>query len=490
MMTRTEKYAALARVSSREQKEEGFSLDVQVEGFWEWGRRANAIIAPIFKIAETATKAEERKEFRKLIRFVKRHAEEYDGILFYKFDRGIRNLKDQVELEELESKYGLPFISITQPLPHNTPMGRMVRRTLTTMAAFQTDQQSTDVKEGIARRVDEGWFPSNPPFGYCNRRVNKRSIVETHPQNGNKVRRIFALRANRNLTVSEIADHMFEEGLFYSKSKPTYSSTKIGSILHDRSYLGFIWFRGAWHPGRHEVLVDQVTWDLVRQSFNEQSYRSHELVYASRLIRCAHCGHIVTGEEKFKETKKGVKAYVYYRCARYRMDGHPRVRLTESELDDQLQAMLNSFTNISDDDRKIIQMVAMAILEARFEDETVQASESQRLLSLLETQQDKLLNLNLIGTVSDEEFAKKRSEFNDQEQRLKNQMARQEQFGQQVTSASDQAWRVFDVLSNDWMAMERRAKQLALSALFGGFRLEGRTLVPENETRLELFRAG
>ena len=164
-----------------------------------------------------------------------------------------------------------------------------------------------------------------------------------------------------------------------------------------RSYLGFIWFRGAWHPGQHEALVDQVTWDQVRVSFNEQNYRSHELVYASRLIRCGHCGHVVTGEEKFKETKNGLKAYVYYRCSRYRTAGHPRVRLTERELDQQLQAMFDSVGNLSDENRRLVQMVARSILETRFEDEKVQVSESKRLLSLLETQRKKLLSRNLSG---------------------------------------------------------------------------------------------
>ncbi len=52
---------AWARVSGREQEREGFSLDVQIDGFNEFGRRENATIDPIFRIAETATRAEERK---------------------------------------------------------------------------------------------------------------------------------------------------------------------------------------------------------------------------------------------------------------------------------------------------------------------------------------------------------------------------------------------------------------------------------------------
>lgn len=482
-------YIAWARVSSREQRDEGFSLDVQLDAFEDFARREKSTIQRTFKVAETGTRAEERNEFKAMIAYAKKHAHELDGILFYKIDRAARNLKDFMTLEEIESEYGLPFIATTQPV-QNTPTGRMVRRTLATVAAFQTEQQSLDVRDGIARRVAEGWFPSRPPFGYCTRRVNKRSVVETHAQNGNKVRRIFDLRANLGLTVSEIAERMFEEGLFYSDSKPKFSESKVSAILHDRAYLGFIWFRGTWHPGEHEMLVDPVTWDQVRVSFNEQSYRSHELVYASRLIRCGHCGHFVTGEEKFKQTKKGVKSYIYYRCSRYRAADHPRVRLTEKELDVQMQVMLDSFSKLSDDDRKMIAMVARSILESRFEDEKIQVSESKRLLSLLETQRKKLLSRNLSDSVSDDLYDQQCAEFDNQERRLRNQMSRQEQIGQQINSVCVQAERVFDVLPDEWLKIERRARQLVLSALFGGFKLEDRELVPENRTPLELFRAG
>lgn len=488
-MNTRKKYIAWARVSSREQRDEGFSLDVQLDAFEDYVHREKAIIQQTFKVAETGTKTEERNEFRAMVAYAKKHAHELDGILFYKIDRAARNLKDFMLLEEIEAQYGLPFIAITQPV-QNTPTGRMVRRTLATVAAFQTEQQSLDVRDGIGRRVAEGWFPSNPPFGYRTRRIHKRSIVETHPQNGGKVRRIFDLRATNGLTVTEIMDRMFEEGLFYSESKPKFSESKVNSILHDKSYLGFIRFRGAWYPGQHESLIDQVTWDQVRVSFDEQNYRSHELVYASRLIRCGHCGHIVTGEEKFKETKKGVKPYVYYRCSRYRTMGHPRIRLTEKELDEQMQAILVEYGNLPEDDRIMVKMVAQSILETQFEDEKIQVSESKRLLSLLETQRDKLLNHNLSGAISDERFDQKQSEFDEQERRLRQQMARHARIGTQIEEVSDQAGQVFDVLANDWLKMERRARQLALSALFGGFRLDGRTLTPENRTPLELFRAG
>ena len=54
-----------------------------------------------------------------------------------------------------------------------------MRRTLASMAAFYTDQQSVDVREGHARRVQEGWFLGKAPYGYRNIRRDGRGLIET-----------------------------------------------------------------------------------------------------------------------------------------------------------------------------------------------------------------------------------------------------------------------------------------------------------------------
>ena len=74
------------------------------------------------------------------------------------------------------------------------------------------------------------------------------------------------------------------------------------------------------------------------------------MTYAGELITCGHCGHPVTGEIITKKTKSGERKYVYYRCTRYTTAGHPRVRVTEADLDRQVLAM---FARIRIEDEKV-----------------------------------------------------------------------------------------------------------------------------------------
>ena len=185
-------YLALARVSSREQEREGFSLEVQEEALERYAEQQGGQIGKLFRIAETATKPDERRTFRELLAYAKEHASEIAGVLFFKVDRAARNLFDYVELERLEVEHGLKVIYVTQPT-ENTPAGRMMRRTLANMASFYTEQQSLDVKDGLFRRVQSGLFVGKAPYGYRNVRHDGRSLVEVDSDRARTVRRVFEL---------------------------------------------------------------------------------------------------------------------------------------------------------------------------------------------------------------------------------------------------------------------------------------------------------
>ena len=68
------KFVALARVSSREQEREGFSLVIQEEALYRFAQQQGGEIIKFFRIAETATKPEERSTFKELLAYAKKNA--------------------------------------------------------------------------------------------------------------------------------------------------------------------------------------------------------------------------------------------------------------------------------------------------------------------------------------------------------------------------------------------------------------------------------
>jgi hypothetical protein len=59
------------------------------------------------------------------------------------------------------------------------------------------------------------------------------------------------------------------------------------------------------------------------------------------IVRCGSCGRPITGERKIKRTRDGEQDYVYYRSTRYNAEGHPRSRVREEDLDQQVLAIFD-----------------------------------------------------------------------------------------------------------------------------------------------------
>ena len=336
--------------------------------------------------------------------------DQLEGLLFYKVDRAARNIFDYVELERLELERGLRVIYVAQPT-ENSPAGRMQRRILSNMASFYTEQQSLDVKEGMARRVKSGLFIGLAPYGYRNIRVEGRSLIEVDPEKGPRVKRLFELYAYHNHTLDSLIQFLYNEGAYYSAAVPKFPRSKLHTILHDRAYIGEVNHHGQWHPGSHQRLVDHGTWDRVQGLLGEKLYRSHEMTYAGEAIRCGHCAHPITGETKIKNTKSGQKEYVYYRCARYNSPGHPRVRVTENDLDVQVLAL---FDEIKIADAELSNWFAAVLRTMTVDTQKENKSrrnEIQRQINTLIQQQERLLNLRIVDEIEALPFTTKNNEL-------------------------------------------------------------------------------
>jgi len=235
-------FVAWARVSSRPQEVEGCSLATQDEGIRAGAAERGGVIKRMFKITETASKSDRRKNFKEMLAYCKANASEIDGILVYKVDRAARNMADYGRLLDLEVSHGIPLVAVSQPTQDN-PAGRMARNMMAAMGTFFAEQLSSDVKDGLARRVKEGWFPTVAPYGYVSQRVDGRSVVIIEEREAANVQYIFNLYAYQNCTLDMVLEKLHSTGRNYTPKQPKWNRSKIHRILRDRSYIGDI----KWH---------------------------------------------------------------------------------------------------------------------------------------------------------------------------------------------------------------------------------------------------
>jgi DNA invertase Pin-like site-specific DNA recombinase len=442
----------------------------------------------MFRIAETASRQESRRIFREALAYAKRHAKRIDGLLFCKIDRASRNMADWYELEKLRTQYGVRLL-FTSLEVSETPNGRFLERALAAVAAYQTEQQSVDVRDGIAKRVQDGLFPSHAPYGYRNvRGTDGRSRVEIEPDQARSIKRAFELRAYENLTVEQICRKLHDEGMVYCDSKHRFPKSKMHDMLQDRSYIGEVFFHDEWHRGTHSPIVDLQTWNTVQASIGNRQQRSHKLLFSNSLVRCGHCFRPITGEKKTKKTSEGLKNYVYYRCARYLAPQHPRVRIPENALEMQAKQLFAALTLPTPAWKTWATNVAITYLRFRSGESKTQQKETLRQVSLIRSRMDELLNLRLTGQIDDQTFDLKKSELKEQESLLAKRAKALKEHSKQIEQKAQTAAFLFDTIRQKWGDWDVDTKHLVLRLVFGSFKLDGKKLVQGDRTPIELFR--
>jgi DNA invertase Pin-like site-specific DNA recombinase len=90
-----------------------------------------------------------------------------DCVVIYKVDRLSRSLFDFARIMQILEKHGVSFVSVTQQLNSNTPMGRLTLHVLLSFAQFEREiiSERTRDKQSAARRKGR-WTGGYPVLGY------------------------------------------------------------------------------------------------------------------------------------------------------------------------------------------------------------------------------------------------------------------------------------------------------------------------------------
>src|SRR3990167_10248377 len=88
-----------SRVSTREQAEEGYSLQAQEKLIKEYAEKKDYSVVKVFSVPESARGLQERKLFNELLVYLDNHSN-IKVVVCEKVDRITRNFKDAVKLDE------------------------------------------------------------------------------------------------------------------------------------------------------------------------------------------------------------------------------------------------------------------------------------------------------------------------------------------------------------------------------------------------------
>src|SRR5262245_18749855 len=300
--------AAYARVSSKDQEREGFSIPAQRKLLQLYARDRHLKIAREFDDVETAKQAG-RSGFAEMIAFLKT-TPSCRSILVEKTDRLYRNFRDYVTLEDLD--VAIHFVKEnTVVSPESRSADKLMHDIRLAMAKNYVDNLSEEVRKGLREKADQGHWPSVAPVGYVNNLQTHR--IEPDPLRAPLITKIFDLYATGEYSVKRLTIQAKELGLTHPRSGRPMMKAQMHRLLQNELYIGNFRWLGKLLKGSHEPLVTperfaQVQAVLTRKPRARYPKQRHAFM---GLLTCARCGCSMTAEKK-----KG--RYVYYRCTGFK----------------------------------------------------------------------------------------------------------------------------------------------------------------------------
>ena len=236
-----------------------------------------------------------------------------DLLLVYRVDRLSRKVRQLAALCEELAQLDVILKSATEPFDTGAAAGRMMLQMLGVFAEFEHATIVDRVTAGLERRVREGkWMSGRSPYGY----TREDGLLVPDPVKAPVVRRIFHLYAEGKLGTTAIARTLDAEGAPPPR-KQGWSPNALQLILANPAYRGLVRWNGETHPGLHEPLVDEETFEatqgiLKRRGENASLRRGNPSDFLlSGLVRCHHCGRAYVGTSAHGRNGR----YTYYACS-------------------------------------------------------------------------------------------------------------------------------------------------------------------------------
>jgi len=288
-----------ARVSSKDQEKEGFSIPSQQRLLREYALKHGFTVVREFVDVETAKQAG-RPEFAAMLGYLKHHRATCTTVLVEKTDRLYRNFKDLTILDDLCASIHL--VKENRIIgPESGSSDHLVHGFNVLIARNYVLNLAEETRKGMTEKAETGIYPSNAPVGYRNTDgpAGKRIIVPD-PEAAPVISDLFRRFATGTYSIKALVSELSTEGVALRGRRLCSSTTH--QILRKRLYMGDFDWDGTTYQGTHEPLVTRECWKRVQELLDSRAENKirrvkHDFAYTG-LVRCGHCGCVLVGELK------------------------------------------------------------------------------------------------------------------------------------------------------------------------------------------------
>ncbi len=416
-MTPKTKAVILARVSSKSQEDEGYSLDSQVKLLHSYCDNKNLFAVMTFKITESASKSSQRRTFNEAIKYIEDHKIKH--LIIEKVDRHVRNLHDAVTTHDwlmADEERHVHFVKDSLVMHKNSRSQEWLNWGIrVVMSKNYIDNLREEAMKGWTEKLAQGWLPASPPPGYVTITEDGKRIHVPNTTTSKLMLKVFRFYLQPGESLDSTVQYTAKLGIVTRQGKP-YVKSHLQRILTNPFYVGINRFNGKDYPGAQETFIPKSLFKNVQEKLHggrPRKYNRHHSPFQG-IIRCEDCGSVVTWQLQ--------KGHYYGVCRRLTSACKQSKMLRE----DYVEAMIvHELKKLICPSPEIIDWVASAMREQyaeRIEDRTrmVRALEAQ--IKRIETMDETLYDDKLSGDIHKERYEEKHGQFMKQKADFEDQL--------------------------------------------------------------------
>ena len=304
--TRTIRVCGYVRVSTRNQVQEGNSLEEQEGAIQRYCTENEYELADLYIDAGISGRKVHRPEFNKMLEAIREGR--YDQVVVWRLDRAARKPSIGYKLKDALDLTGTEIRSITEPYIQN----RFMYGIVLSMAEEEAEKKSERAMMGAAARAKRGMLSGALRYGFKLGADGKPEIDEGE---AGVVRRLFSEYVG-GVGPWEIADRFEADGVATRHGKRWYPEN-LTKLIAATEYIGWGYFmrrhsrivdagdrdvsQSIWRDEKDWIqinyppIVEQSVWEQAqvvrKQNGRLRARRGYALEYALRhLVWCASCG--------------------------------------------------------------------------------------------------------------------------------------------------------------------------------------------------------
>ena len=476
-MEKEKRAVVLARVSSREQEETGYSLPAQEKFLKGYCQQKAFGIAEIFSISESASPKSQRETFNKMISYARKH--NITIIVCEKVDRLTRTFKDAVLIDDWLAEKDERQVHLVKDslILHKNSLAheKLNWGVRVLFAKNYIDNLSEEVRKGLREKVAQGWQPKRPPLGYQTAEEDGHKIQVIDPAVGPIIRRMFELYATGDYSLNVLADRLYSEGLRTSKDRKIQKS-RVHSILSNPFYCGMFRWNGQRYNGNHEPLVSNEVFAAVKERLTRNikgtQYKKHLPLFKGRM-RCGECRGLITWEIQ--------KGHWYGHCNGYRKCSQ-RAYIRQEEVEARLLPLLDI---VAPKNEQVLAWITQALKQShcgKIENVEAQKAELNKALARAERRLEAMYEDKLDRRITLEFYENRAAGYEAEKDAILDNLLRLEhadtKYYELGVALHELAAKATAIYLNPRTGVEER--RLLLSYAFSNITLEGRKITQKH----------